>query len=291
MLREALEESEDGPEQLSFVGSARIADEPGNVAEAIRTLLGVTKDQQRRSRGFTQLFALLRSAAERAGIYILLLGDVGSYHSDIGEDVFRGFALADELVPFVVVNDNDAEPARPFTLIHELAHIWIGASGVSGPLRDVPENVVERFCNDTASEFLLPPDEIPDLSNLQTADFDGVNAAVALLAGIWNVSEPAVAYRFAQKGWITRAVASSLFAMFADRWRREKERQKQNKKPDDTGPPFYTVRRHKLGAGLLATVRRALQEETLTYTGAAKILGVGPASVPPLLREERLSER
>ena len=79
--------------------------------------------------------------------------------------------------------------------------------------------------------------------------------------------------------------------MFADRWRREKERQKQNKKPDDTGPPFYTVRRHKLGAGLLATVRRALQEETLTYTGAAKILGVGPASVPPLLREERLSER
>jgi len=38
-------------------------------------------------------------------------------------------------------------------------------------------------------------------------------------------------------------------------------------------------------------VRRALQEETLTYTGAAKILDVGPASVPPLLREERLSER
>jgi Zn-dependent peptidase ImmA (M78 family)/transcriptional regulator with XRE-family HTH domain len=291
MLREALEESDDGAEQLPFVGSARIADEPSNVAEAIRTSLGVTKDQQRRSRGSTQLFALLRSAAEKAGVYILLLGDVGSYHSDIGEDVFRGFALADELAPFVVINDNDAEAARPFTLIHELAHIWIGASGVSGPLRDVPENVVERFCNDTASEFLLPPDEIPDLSNLQTADFDGVNAAVALLAGIWNVSEPAVAYSFAQKGWITRAVASSLFAMFADRWRREKERQKQNKKPDDTGPPFYTVRRHKLGAGLLATVRRALQEETLTYTGAAKILGVGPASVPPLLREERLSER
>ncbi len=291
MLREVLEELEDGAEQLPFVGSARIADKSGNVAEAIRTLLGVTKDQQRRSRGSTQLFALLRSAAERAGIYILLLGDVGSYHSDIGEDVFRGFALADDLVPFIVINDNDAEAARPFTLIHELAHIWIGASGVSGPLRDVPENVVERFCNDTASEFLLPSDEIPDLSSLQTADLEAVNAAVARLAGVWNVSEPAVAYRFAQKGWIARAVASSLFAMFADRWRREKEREKQNKKPDDTGPSFYTIRRHRLGAGLLATVRRALQEETLTYTRAAKILGVGPASVPTLLREERLSER
>ena len=198
--------------------------------------------------GCDQLFALLRAGAERAGVYVLLLGDVGSYHSDIGEDVFRGFALADGL-SVVVINDNDAEAARPFSLIHELAHIWIGASGVSGPLHEVPENVIERFCNDTASELLLPPDAIPDFSSLQTADFDSVNAAVTRVAGIWNVSEPAVAYRFAQKGWIARAVASSLFAMFADRWRREKEREKQNKKPDDTGPSFYTVRRHRLGAG------------------------------------------
>ena len=291
MLREALEDSEDGAELLPFVASARVAEEPRKVAAAIRTTLGVTEDEQRRCRGATQLFALLRAAAERAGVYVLLLGDVGSSRSDIGEDVFRGFALADGVVPFVVINDNDAEAARPFTLIHELAHIWIGASGVSGPLRDVPENVVERFCNDTASELLLPPDAIPDFSSLQTADVDSVNAAVARVAGIWNVSEPAVAYRFAQKGWIARAVASSLFAMFADRWRREKERDKQIKKPDDTGPSFYTVRRHRLGAGLLDTVRRALLEETLTYTRAAKILGVGPASVPPLLREERLPGR
>jgi Zn-dependent peptidase ImmA (M78 family)/transcriptional regulator with XRE-family HTH domain len=291
MLREALEDSEDGAELLPLVGSTRITDEPGKVAAEIRATLGVTKDQQKRCKGAGPLFALLRAAAERAGVYVLLLGDVGSYHSDIGENVFRGFALADELVPFVVINDNDAEAARPFTLIHELTHIWIGASGVSGPLRDVPENVVERFCNDTASEFLLPPDAMPDLSSLQMADFDSVNAAVTRLAGIWNVSEPAVAYRFAQEGWIARTVASSLFAMFADRWRREKEREKQNKKPDDTGPSFYIIRRHRLGAGLLDTVRRALQEETLSYTRAAKILGVGPASVPPLLREERLPGR
>ena len=291
MLREALEDSEEGTELLSFVGSARIADEPDKVAAKIRATLAVTEDQQSRCKDARQLFVLLRSAAERAGVYVLLLGDVGSYHSDIGEDVFRGFALADDLVPFVVINDNDAEAARPFTLIHELAHIWIGASGVSGPLRDVPENVVERFCNDTASKLLLPPDAIPDFSSLQTADFDDVNAAVTRLAGIWNVSEPAVAYRFTQEGWITRAVASSLFAMFADRWRREKDREKQNKKPDDTGPSFYIVRRHRLGAGLLDTVRRALQEETLTYSRAAKILGVGPASVPPLLREESLPGR
>jgi hypothetical protein len=120
--------------------------------------------------------------------------------SDIGEDVFRGFALADNVAPFVVINDNDAIAARPFTLMHELVHIWLGESGVSGPLRNVPENVVEQFCNNTASEFLLPPGSIPDLSNLQDASFDDVSRAVQSLAAVWKVSEPAVAYRLSSAG-------------------------------------------------------------------------------------------
>jgi len=60
------------------------------------------------------LSRVLRGAAERIGAYVLLLGDVGSHRSDIGEDVFRGFALADDVAPFVVVNDNDAVAARAF---------------------------------------------------------------------------------------------------------------------------------------------------------------------------------
>jgi hypothetical protein len=51
--------------------------------------------------------------------------------------------------------------------------------------------------------------------------------------------------------------------MFADRWRREKEREKQNKKPDDTGPSFYTVRRHRLGAGLLDTAHSSDRERPI----------------------------
>jgi hypothetical protein len=35
--------------------------------------------------------------------------------------VFRGFAPADDLAPFIVINDND--PAHSFTLLHELVHI------------------------------------------------------------------------------------------------------------------------------------------------------------------------
>ena len=290
MVREVLDDTEEA-ELRPFVGSARIEDGPKAVAAAIRTAIGISEEQQKRSRDTGALFFILRSAAERIGIYVLLLGDVGSHHSDIGEDVFRGFALADDVAPFVVINDNDAAVARSFTLMHELAHIWIGESGVSGALRDVPDNVIERFCNDTASEFLLPSDAIPDYSALLRAPLDDVTGAIQAIVSIWKVSEPAVAYRFVQMGWISRAVASQLFGMYVERWRQQKQRERENRQPDDTGPGYYRVGRFRLGAGLLGVVRRALQDDTLTHTRAARILGVGPASVSQLLQEERLAGR
>ena len=290
MVRVVLDDAEES-ERRPFVASARIEQGPKTVAVSIRSTLGVSEEQQKRSKDVGALFALLRSAAERIGIYVLLLGDVGSHHSDIGEDVFRGFALADDVAPFVVINDNDAAVARSFTLMHELAHIWIGESGISGPLRDVPDNVIERFCNDTASEFLLPSDAIPDYSALLRAPVNEVIAAIQTIGSAWKVSEPAVAYRFAQKGWISRTIASQLFAIYVDRWRHQQQREKENRQPDDTGPGYYTVGRFRLGAALLGVVRRALQDDTLTHTRAAKILGVGPASVSKLLQEERLAGR
>jgi Zn-dependent peptidase ImmA (M78 family)/transcriptional regulator with XRE-family HTH domain len=290
MVREVLDDTEEA-QVRPFVGSARIDDGPKTVAAAIRTALGVSEDQQRGSRDTGALFSILRSAAERIGIYVLLLGDVGSHHSDIGEDVFRGFALADDVAPFVVINDNDAVVARSFTLMHELAHIWIGESGVSGPLRDVPDNIIERFCNDTASEFLLPSDAIPDYSTLLRAPFNEVTGTIQSLGSEWKVSEPAVAYRFVQKGWINRAVASQLFAIYVERLRQQKQREREHRQADDTGPGYYTMGRFRLGAGLLGVVRRALQDDMLTHTRAAAILGVGPASVSQLLQQERLARR
>ena len=290
MLRQALEEEEEAEplplldRQRSRMGRAAVA--AGNPRHA-----EVTIEQQKRSKDAAALFAALRSAAEAAGIYVLLLGDVGSHHSDIGEDVFRGFALADELAPFIVINDNDAGTARSFTLLHELVHVWLGASGISGPLRGIPENVVERFCNDAASEFLLPRSAIGDYSRLLRAPLKDVTDAVRNLATTWSVSEPAVAYRFAKEEWISEPVASSLFAMYLERWRREKQREKDNRQPDDTGPGYYMICRYRLGAGLLDVVRRALQDDILTDMRAAKIFGVGPASISSLLQEERRAAR
>ncbi len=68
-----------------FVGSASVRDGAQAVSAGLRSVLGLTKAAQRRARYPAQLFSVLRGAAERAGVYVLLLGDLGSYHSDLSE--------------------------------------------------------------------------------------------------------------------------------------------------------------------------------------------------------------
>lgn len=281
LLRNMLEDEEEA-HALPFVGAARIEHGPARVAAAIRSALGVSEDQQCGAKGPDALFTLLRTVVEKVGIYVLVLGDAGSHHSHIGEDVFRGIALADDVAPFVVVNVNDARPAWSFTLLHELAHIWIGESGVSGPLQTMSVSGIERFCNDVAGEFLLPSDRLSDQKALRAAGFDVVLRATERIAEDWNVSQGLVTYRLARRGWIPPDMANRLFDHLAKRWRREKLRSRATH--GDKGPSYYVVRRHRLGTALIEAVRRGLRGDVLTHTKAAKILGVSPASVGPLLR-------
>src|SRR5258708_3216548 len=95
-----------------------------------------------------EAFALLRSRVEAIGVFVLLVGNLGSHHTAIDVEAFRGFALSDEIAPFIVLNDQDARAAWSFTLIHELAHLWLGTTGVSGAFADAR---IERFCNEVAA--------------------------------------------------------------------------------------------------------------------------------------------
>ncbi len=287
LVREILEDEEEAF-QRPYVGSMPQNASPGAVSSAIREVLEVSPEAQCRARSPVQLFGHLRAAAERAGVYVLLLGDLGSPQSDIGEHVFRGFALADGVAPFVVINDNDAAAGRSFSLIHELAHIVVGASGISGPLRRSSAHGVERLCNDAASHFLLPSGALEQMAEgAQGADAQRANDLSAAVAERWNVSQGVVVYRFARHGWISDETASALFAGFTERWRKTKEREKAERDPEAGGPGYYQLRRSMVGARLLDLARRSLQGGSITRTTAAKVLGVRPTGVDSMLAPER----
>ena len=99
---------------------------------------------------------------------MLLLGNLGSYHTNIPSGVFRGYAIADPVAPFIVVNDQDALVAWAFTVLHELTHLWLGATGLSGSGNDAQ---IESYCNNVAGEMLLPSPEMNELLFLVALPF------------------------------------------------------------------------------------------------------------------------
>lgn len=279
-LVRAILEDEEGTLPLDFVGSARTKDGAARLCRSIEHQLGMTRTEYRAQGNADAAFALLRDKAEQAGIFVLLAGNLGSHHSAIPVEAFRGFAIADKIAPFIVINDGDAKAAWSFTLLHELAHLWLGASGVSGG--GYQEKVIERFCNDVAGDFLLPQ------ADLETVRVDGLDidqqiAVITECATRWRVSRQMVAYGLYKVNRVTLDAWRGLEAKIRELWAAERLRDKAYARGKTTGPSYYVVRRHRLGPAMLHFAHRAMDAGTLSPAKAAKVLGVKPRSVYPLL--------
>lgn len=281
MVRSLLD-TEDEAHTLPFIGSFDRGRGAAALANAITQTLGLSLDQYRRGNGAgsPRGFAYLRDRAEAAGIFVLLIGDLGSYRTALDVDLFRGFALADEVAPFVVINDRDSDQAWSFTLLHELAHLWLGETGVSGSRPGTP---VEMFCNDVAGRILLPADDVAREGDLRAATIDEVLVRIAAVADRCQVSYSMVAYKMYRAGQITEDIWVTATGIFRRRWL-ENRNAARDARDDNTGPDYYVVRRHRLGTRLVSLTKRMLKEGALSPSKAAAILGVKPNAVYPLTR-------
>ena len=282
MLRDLLSEDDSRPE-LNFIGTAKMTDGATPVLAAISKTIGIEINSYRSAASPEAAFAYLRTRAESAGIFVLLIGNLGSHHTAINVEAFRGFALADKVAPVIVINDQDATAAWSFTLMHELVHLWLGKTGVSGRSPDVQ---IEKFCNDVAAAFLLPDIELTNIGiDLKTAPAEAVTY-IDKFASERHLSRTMVAYSLYRKAIISEDVWKTLSAWFLTQWRKGRDAKRERQK-DGAGPNYYVVHRHRIGAALLQAVARGVKEGALTPTRAGKVLGVKPRSVEPLLNPAR----
>jgi Zn-dependent peptidase ImmA (M78 family) len=169
-----------GGEPLEFVGSATLASDVPVVAAKIRATLGLEVGERSVAGNWTDFLRLFIRSAQNAGILVMVNGIVGNNtRRKLSPREFRGFAIADKLAPLIFINGSDTKAGQIFTLAHEIAHIWLGESGVSKVKVDTldHDSQIEAWCNKVAAETLVPQAQLLAM-NLQ-GDIHQMKADVA----------------------------------------------------------------------------------------------------------------
>ncbi len=272
-IRESLIDAEEDI-HLEFIGKHTLDSDIQSVVQTLRTVIGISLNEYRGQRNQKDAFKLLRHHTEIAGVFVLLQGNLGTHHSDIDVKIFRGFALSDDIAPFIIINDHDAVSAWSFTLLHELAHLALGKTGVSGTYG---EQKVEKFCNRVASEFLLPDEEFKHFS-ITSTDFEYLCSEISEYASSLKVSSAHIAYRAFRRGDISKQTWEQLSTFYRNKWIEERKRFKEKNAKKQGGPNPYVVKHYKLGE-LVNLVQRLTHSGSLTTTKAGMLLNIRPLKV------------
>lgn len=185
--REYLTNERMGP--LPFTNRFTINSPTKDIADDIRATLQLNDDFRRSVSDRDGFFRQFVRHAEDAGVLVMCSGIVGSNtHRSLDPDEFQGFAMSDAIAPLVFVNQNDFKSAQIFTLAHELAHIWMGISGVSSieyfakPAEQL--HGWERKADAVAAETLVPADTF----ELRWNDLTNVDENLHRLSTYYRVS-------------------------------------------------------------------------------------------------------
>ena len=269
-----------GVGDLEFVGSQSIKNKPEICANAMAVALnrsGILADKTTRTHD--EFLRSLMLAAEALGIWTMRSGIVGSNtHRPLSINQFRGFAIADKLLPLVFVNGQDATAAQIFTFAHELAHIWIGESGISNneisQIRH-DEKKIEKFCNSVAAEFLVPKSEF---SSLWRQDVSlQVNAET--IAKKFKVSTAVAARRAAELGKVSDEEFGEYFGQLRSFWESLKARK-------SGGGDFIKTLPIRNGRNFTNYVLRSAMQGDMLLRDAARLLHVKPNSIEKLYKAQ-----
>jgi len=191
-----------GEKPVPFVGSVSQTNNIEKIAESMRHTLGFDIEARRKMPAWSDALRRFIEQADALGVLVMVSGVVGSNNRrKLDPQEFRGFALADNYAPLVFINGSDTKAAQMFTLAHELAHIWLGQSAVSDAQAvRIPENQIERWCNLTAAELLVPLTALRSEYKKNDKLSDEINR----LARYFKVSTLVVLRRIHDAGGITK---------------------------------------------------------------------------------------
>ncbi|MET7918283.1 ImmA/IrrE family metallo-endopeptidase [Streptomyces avermitilis] len=188
-----------GYPDVAFVGTARVSDNPQDVAARMRSELSFEIEERTPFASWKEALRGLIDRIESTGVLVMVNGIVGvDTHRKLNPQEFRGFALADKIAPLIFVNGADTKAAQIFTMVHELAHVVLGESALSdAALAKQADNDAELWCNRVAAEVLVP---LADLRREYRGD--PTVAELSRLARRYRVSKLVVLKRIYDAGFL-----------------------------------------------------------------------------------------
>lgn len=275
--------SENQEDTLAFVGRFSIKDNPEVVAKDILDTLGINPASYTSENPIKEWI----DAAETKGIFVSRTSFIHS-RLKLDSEELQGFAIADQYAPFIFVNSDDWNAPQLFTLVHELAHIWIAETGISNEVE--PEikqkdkfHPIELFCNEVAANALIPKEIILGLNSnsfktskdvFKVAKQLGVSS-FALLVRAFNLNIiPLATYQELKKQ------ADFDYAEFLKREAEKKLKQKDKEKSG--GPNYFLLQLNRNSRLFTQTVLDAFRGGIIEPTLASNLLNVQVNKFPKL---------
>ncbi|MEA5429205.1 XRE family transcriptional regulator [Arcicella lustrica] len=267
--------SENQEDKLPFVGRFNINDKPQKVANDILTTLNINPSFYKSDNPIKEWI----DAAETKGIFISRTSFIHS-RLKLDSEELQGFAIADYYAPFIFVNSEDWNAPQLFTLVHELAHIWIAATGISNEVEPEQKqkdkfHPVELFCNEVAANALMPKEIVLsfDASLFQSSK------DLFKIAKKFGVSSFALLVRALNLNIISVPTYKKLKKQadidFAEYLRREAEKKaKQKQKEKSGGPNYFLLQLNRNSRLFTQTVLDAFRGGYIEPTLASNLLNV-----------------
>jgi Zn-dependent peptidase ImmA (M78 family) len=212
-------------------------------ASQLRTLLGITIEQQKNVRKSNDALELWRERLLQYGIYV--------FKDAFEDNSVSGFCLYDDEFPLIYINNSMSFTRQIFTLFHEVYHLISHTSGIDKMSDDFFSTLsedqlfVEQACNAFAGEFLVPDEDFSKEIKHKTID----NDLVSKLGNLYNVSREVIVRKLLN----LRVISQQEYEERSEEYRNDALRALQMKKAD-SGGNHYNTKISYLGHGYLHLV-------------------------------------
>ena len=244
----------------------RTSSHPENTAKKVRDYLGITKQLQQGFKSSEEAFKHYRDIVEQTGVYL--------FQYPLQE--VRGFSLMDKEFPVIVINSSDRPNGKIFTLFHELCHILFNTGGVFGDTYSQEfkknPNQIEVFCNQFASDVLLPGSELIAeervLENVNNKEW--TEEALQEIAEKYKVSKEVVLRKLLDLG----KTSQSYYNRLRSKWNEKYEKDKTANKKKQSGGNYHATNLSHLGKNYVTQILATFHSGKLTPLQVADFLNI-----------------